>query len=189
LNDVLKSNPVVFAAALAGVVVVLAVIALVEVWQVQRLKRRLDALTRGADGRSLEGVLDAHLESVFRVSHELNQLTARTGRLESVATRHYGRVGVVRFNPFDDTGGNQSFALVMLDESDNGLIMSSLHSRSGTRLYAKVMTAGRCDSALSTEESQALAIARAQPIASEAKAGSRRRRSKPGRAAAETSGD
>lgn len=164
MNALLQATPAGFAAVLVVVMLVLAAIVVIEMRRVGQLKRRLDALTRGADGRSLESVFDAHLETVFRVSHDLNALSARTSTLESVTQRHYGRVGLVRFNPFDDTGGNQSFALVLLDEADNGLVVSSLHSRSGIRLYAKTMTGGRCETALSTEESQALDIARSQAV-------------------------
>jgi hypothetical protein len=188
LYDLLQSNLVTFAAAVVAALLVLALVAVIAIWRTCRLEQRLDALTRGADGRTLEGVFDAHLQSVFRVSHELNELTARTSRLESLARRHFGRVGVVRFNAFEDTGGNQSFALVMLDEAENGLIMSSLHSRNATRLYAKVMTAGRCDVALSTEEAQALQLARAQPVSDEPRPSSRRRQARPAGAETEAKG-
>jgi hypothetical protein len=62
----------------------------------------------------------------------------------------------VRYNPFEETGGNQSFALALLDLDGNGWVLSSLHARSGTRVYAKAITAGRAESALSEEESAAL---------------------------------
>lgn len=184
MNDFVQSNLMIIVAAVAAVVLSLAAIVVVERRQVAGLKRRLDALTRGVNDRPLEGVLDAHLESVFRVSHELNTLTGRVGTLEGESRRHYGRVGLVRFNPFDDTGGNQSFALVMLDADDNGLIISSLHSRHGTRFYAKTMTAGQCDTALSVEEEKALAQARAQASSGETRSSTKRSRSRPATAAA-----
>jgi hypothetical protein len=128
--------------------------------QVSHLRQRLDLLTRGVDGESLEGVLDAHLELVHQVSEDLDELTSRTSSLETTAEHHFARVGLVRFNPFPDTGGNQSFALAMLVESDVGFIVSSLHSRTGTRLYAKAVTAGKADNTLSSEEAEAIDMAR-----------------------------
>jgi hypothetical protein len=62
----------------------------------------------------------------------------------------------VRFNPFEDTGGNQSFALALLDAEGNGWVLSSLHARSGTRVYAKAIREGRADGALSDEEAAAI---------------------------------
>ena len=55
----------------------------------------------------------------------------------------FQRVGLVRYNPFEETGGNQSFALALLDADGDGWVLSSLHARSGTRVYAKAITAGR----------------------------------------------
>jgi hypothetical protein len=130
--------------------------------QIGQLRQRLDMLTRGADGASLEGVLDAHLELVHQVSEDLDELTVRTAAMEATARHHFAKIGLVRFNPFPDTGGNQSFALAMLDESDDGFIVSSLHSRTGTRIYAKAVTAGAADATLSAEETEAIDKARAR---------------------------
>ena len=81
---------------------------------------------------------------------------ARTTRLETGAPRAFQRVGLVRFNPFEDTGGNQSFALALLDAEGNGWVLSSLHARSGTRVYAKAIREGRPEGALSEEEAAAI---------------------------------
>jgi len=72
-------------------------------------------------------------------------------------------VGLVRFNPFEDTGGNQSFALALTDATGNGFVVSSLHTRTGTRVYAKAIADGRSDGALSEEETEALRRAMAAP--------------------------
>jgi hypothetical protein len=126
---------------------------------VRRLSRRLDRLTQGATGQSLEAVLDAHLDSVSRVSRELDEVEARAAVIEAALRRTLQCVALVRYNPFEDTGGNQSFALALLDANGDGVVVSSLHARAGTRVYAKTLTAGRSDSPLSDEESEALRLA------------------------------
>lgn len=113
-------------------------------------------------------MLDAHLDKVYAVSHELDDLATRTGVIESAGRRAIQRVGLVRFNPFEDTGGNQSFALALADAAGNGFIVSSLHSRTGTRVYAKAVVSGRSDGALSAEETEALRLALAAPSGSPA---------------------
>ena len=153
---------------LSAIVLIVAGVGLVamlvlQAIQINQLRQRLEMLTRGADGRSLEGVLDAHLELVHQVSEDLDDLTARTARLEVRSASHVAHVGLVRFNPFPDTGGNQSFALAMLDGTGDGFIVSSLHSRTGTRIYAKAVAAGKAESSLSAEESQAMDLAGASP--------------------------
>ncbi len=144
---------------LSAAVLVLLLLLLYLARQLGRLRRRLDAVTRGVDGASLHGVLDAHLDRVNAVATEVDDLSARSAVLEAVGRRAVQRVGLVRFNPFEDTGGNQSFALALTDARGTGFILSSLHSRTGTRVYAKAVTEGTPDGALSDEERQALGLA------------------------------
>lgn len=141
---------------LAIVVVVLFVLAIWLVRRVGSLERRLHDITRGEAGGSLEAVLDAHLDKVYALAREVDDLTARTAVLEAAARKAFSRVGLVRYNPFEETGGNQSFALALLDANGDGWVLSSLHARSGTRVYAKAIARGRSETALSEEESAAL---------------------------------
>ena len=141
---------------LAAVTALLLVMVLLLARRVSQVDRRLRAMTRGEEGDSLEGVLGAHLEKVHHLGREVERLTARTGALESAGLRAFQRVGLVRFNPFEETGGNQSFALALLDAEGNGWVLSSLHARSGTRVYAKAISGGRSEAALSEEETAAI---------------------------------
>jgi hypothetical protein len=145
--------------ALGVAVLVLLVLLLLVARHASRVGRRLGALTRGAEGGTLEAILDAHLDRVDKVSRELDELAARSALLEATQRRAVQRIGLVRYNPFEDTGGNQSFAIALLDATGDGLVMSSLHSRTGTRVYAKAVVAGASDTALSDEESEALRVA------------------------------
>jgi len=138
------------------VALVLAVGLLWQARRIDRLSRRLDGLTRGADGGSLEAVLGQHLERVRAVVRDVDQLENRTAVVERDLRSALGRVGFVRYNPFEDTGGNQSFALAILDAGGTGFVVSSLHARGGTRVYAKAIEAGRSDTALSSEEAEAV---------------------------------
>ena len=124
------------------------------------LQGRLDRVTRGEDGQSLQGVLETHLGRVVEVQAEVVELGRRTDRLEVDGRRAFQRIGLVRFNPFEDTGGNQSFALALLDAEEDGIVISSLHARGATRIYAKAVAAGRPEAALSDEETEALGLAR-----------------------------
>ena len=96
-----------------------------------KLDRRLAAITRGADGRSLESILDAHLDKVYASP----ATSTSSGRARRSSRRPSGGrssgSGLVRFNPFEDTGGNQSFALALLDAHGDGFVISSLHARHG----------------------------------------------------------
>ena len=132
-------------------------------WRVGRLRRRLELLTRGSDEGSLEAVLGTHIERVRRAVRDVDEVAGRTAALERDMRQSLGRVGLVRYNPFDETGGNQSFALAVVDAAGDGFVVSSLHARAGTRVYAKAVRNGSSDVGLSDEESTAVRQALASP--------------------------
>jgi hypothetical protein len=138
---------------------VLAAICVVLSMRLRRVERTLESLTRGVDGKSLTGVIETHLDKVYAVARETDGLQRRTATLEAEGRKAFQRLGLVRYNPFEDTGGNQSFAIALLDADGNGTILTSLHTRQATRMYAKPVRGGRSDAALSAEETEALRIA------------------------------
>jgi hypothetical protein len=145
-------------ATLSVVALVVSVLALVAVLWLGLWGRR-----RRGGRRSVELTnpdLDAAVQSAMKRLDELGRrVDGVTGRLpvvEEQGKRAVQHVGIVRFNPFEDTGGNQSFALALLDSQRDGFVVSSLHSRQNTRIYLKAITAGRSETALSEEESEAL---------------------------------
>ncbi len=152
-------GPVVAVLSLIVLILLIAVVALF--LRTRRLATRLTALTRGEDGASLESVVAARIDRVEAVARELDEVVARQAVLEAAQRKAFQRVGLVRYNPFEETGGNQSFALALLDASGDGWVLSSLHARAGTRVYAKAITAGRSDAGLSEEETAALGQAMA----------------------------
>lgn len=136
------------------------VVGLIVLWRrVSGLSARLSGLTRGEGGRSLEAVLEAHLRRVGEVDETVRVIAGRTAALEAQGRKAIQRVGLVRFNPFEDTGSNQSFALALLDEDGDGVIVSSLHTRQATRVYVRPVAGGSAGKALSDEEAEALAQA------------------------------
>lgn len=163
LSALVAANLGVFAAAFAALLLALVVIVALLVRRTARLARRLASITRGSDERSLEAILEAHLTRVHQVVRDLEAVESRTVVLERDLKRAFARVGLVRYNPFEDTGGNQSFALALLDAHGDGFVVSSLHSRNQTRLYAKGVKAGRSEAGISEEEAEALRMAMVTP--------------------------
>ena len=70
------------------------------------------------------------------------------------------KIGLVRFNPFKEIGGNQSFSVALLDGNDSGIVVTSLYSREGNRVYGKPIEKGVSNYLLSEEEKQVLEIAK-----------------------------
>lgn len=146
-------------------VLVFALIALAIVtgvlWaRLSRLTRSYQLLTAGTDGGSLEAVLEQHVHDVRTATSRMEELDALARRLDRSSRTHVQQVGFLRFNPFRDAGGDQSFALAMADQDGNGVVISSLHSRDVTRVYGKALVAWESVYPLTEEERQAIGKAR-----------------------------
>jgi hypothetical protein len=122
------------------------------------VRRRRSSRRRGSGPVSVDA---SSLDQLDFLSDKVAELGERLDAAEAAGTRMIQRAGVVRFNPFPDTGGNQSFVVALLDAGGDGVVLSSLHSRGGTRVYLKQLTSGRAETALSEEEMEAIRRARA----------------------------
>lgn len=126
-----------------------------KVWRLQK------KLFGGTSKENLKEILAEHINRVGVVQVKLNDLDKITAELKEQGLTHVQKIGVVRFNPFSDTGSNQSFVIAILDGQDNGLVISSLHGRDRTRTYAKAVRAGGEDKyPFSDEEREAIENAR-----------------------------
>ena len=151
------------AQALTTVVLVLAaVVVVLAVWVawLQRsdalLRRRLRRLFGEGEGVGLDELLDRQFKRLDTVAERVEALNRLHHELEALTQQSIQKVGVIRFNPFADTGGDQSFAVALLDAEGNGVVLSSLHGRADTRIFAKSVQAGRSKHALSDEEQDAI---------------------------------
>src|SRR5213594_1147848 len=120
------------------------------------LRRRLRRLIGDAEGTGLDELLDRQFRRLDTVAERVEALNRLHHELQALSQRSIQKVGVVRFNPFADTGGDQSFAMALLDAEGNGVVVSSLHSRTDTRIFAKQVQGGRSRHALSNEEQDAI---------------------------------
>ena len=142
--------------ALAAAVVVLIVwVALLQRSE-SRLRNRLRRVLPGGDSVSLDQLLEQNVQRLDSLSQRLDALNKLHHELEAITQRAIQKVGVVRYSAFADTGGDQSFAIALLDAEGTGIIVSSLHSRADTRVFAKPVQAGRSRYPLSDEEQDAI---------------------------------
>lgn len=108
----------------------------------------------------LMSILDNLLEAVRINKNESVSLKNRLFKIETENIKHIQKVGIQKFNPFEDGGGEQSFVLVLLDGADNGIVITSLNNRGNTRWYTKNVIRGKgADIELSNEEKKAIKTA------------------------------
>lgn len=159
LNRFLVDNLVVVVSALTALILILLVLALLQSVRLRRAVRAYRALVRGGGGGTLGDVLESHVGRVEDVRSRLEELDQRHADLQRMSQTSLQHIGLVRFNPFDDTGSDQSFAIALLDDRRDGLVISSLHGRNNTRVFAKPVEGGSSSHTLSDEETQAIRIA------------------------------
>lgn len=125
-----------------------------------RMISHYNRLTVGISKSGLKEILETVLVNVGNTKSKIANVEEAMNKLEDEGGFHLQRMGIVRFNPFLDTGGNQSFTLALLDGNDNGIVMTSLYARAGNRWYVKEVTRGKAELALSKEEESAIQRAR-----------------------------
>ncbi len=121
-----------------------------------RLKSSYNSFMRGKDGKTLE-------DSIFERFEELDHLTELTLKNRQAIRKvnedmmsNYQKVGIVKYDAFQEMGGKLSFALTLLDGNNNGYIINSMHSREGCYNYIKEIVKGESYIELSEEESESL---------------------------------
>jgi len=143
-----------------GVVIIgLAIVAIVQSRRIRRATDAYRSLVSDSQGGSLQNLLDSHLGKVIEVGSKMEELAKLYDGLEVRSRGSLQHVGVVRFNPFEDTGSDQSFAIALLDDRRDGIVLSSLHGRGQTRVFAKPVEGGESKHQLSDEEAQAIRVA------------------------------
>ena len=142
--------------ALGAAVVVLVVwVALLQRSEA-RLRSRLRRVLPGGATTSLDQLLEQNVHRLDDLATRLDALNKLHQELEAITQRAIQKIGVVRYSAFTDTGGDQSFAIALLDSEGSGIVLSSLHSRADTRVFAKPVQAGRSRYPLSDEEQDAI---------------------------------
>ena len=145
-----------------GVALILIIINAIFLWQIITMRRRLKIFFRSRQAQDLESVIAQQIKRQIKSEKDIQELFKSSRELWKMIAKCVQKIGVVRFNPFKDTGSDQSFAIALMDLSDNGLVISSLFTREGTRIYSKPLEKGKSKYPLSEEEQQAIELARGQ---------------------------
>jgi len=147
------------AVAAGGLAVIALIVGLWALAAGSRTRRRWDKLIGSHRPEGWETLLATLNQDVGTLQDHLAALTERVGQLETRGRAVLNRVGLVRFNPFLDTGSDLSFSLAMLNDEGDGVVITSLWARDEVRLYAKPVERQGSRYTLSQEEKQAIDMA------------------------------
>lgn len=114
----------------------------------------------GKNAGDLEDVIKQLRDEINQNKQHQSDLESALKNLNHSASFAMQKLGMVRFNPFEDGGGNFSFSLALLDLHDTGVIITSMHGRQQNRIYTKTIQNGRCEIPLTEEEQQAINLAK-----------------------------
>ena len=125
-----------------------------------RLKNSYATFMKGKDGKSLEQSLKDKFEEAEAVLKFTKQNRTEIRELNRKLETNYQKVGIVKYDAFNEMGGKLSFSLAMLNESDNGFVLNAVHSREGCYTYIKEIIDGNSIITLAEEEQEALKMAK-----------------------------
>ena len=117
----------------------------------KRMQAKYQIFMRGKDGKSLEKGFLEQFKTVEKLERAVKQNTIYK-RMKT----HYQKIGIVRYDAFQEMGGNLSFVLTMLDENNNGWVFNAMHSREGCYTYIKEIVKGESYMELGEEERESL---------------------------------
>lgn len=149
---------------LAVLVLVLIVLCIVLFVKFNGQKKRYDYFM-GANRRpshNLEMKIEEYFETSKQIEEKYAKLLDMVTDMDKTDKTKIQKVGLVRYNPFDEMGGNLCFALAFLDGYDNGVVLNGIHSRTGSFTYAKPIEMGVSTYMLSEEEIKAVEMAKNQ---------------------------
>jgi len=146
----------------AAAIVILLLLAwnIILFYEIRNLQKKSSVLFAGKEVQNLEELLLSQAKTLSTLDHDIQELYTISNQINQLAFRGYHKIGLIRFNPFKDVGGDQSFAIAILNGKNNGITINSLFTREGTRVYAKSIIGGEAEKyPLTEEEKEAIKIA------------------------------
>ncbi|MEE0955301.1 MAG: DUF4446 family protein [Eubacterium sp.] len=142
-----------------GIIVLLLILIVVNFRMfrhVSDLERKYRLFMKGTDGYSVEKALSSRVRDIDKLLADNEKNRADLNSVMKVDHNSLKKYGIVKYDAFEDVGGKMSFALAMLDESNTGFVLNSVHSKDDCFVYLKEVVKGESYTMLSTEEKQAL---------------------------------
>ncbi len=138
------------------VVIILFVVLIVNCCKLKKINDKYNDFMRGQDGKSLEETIIKRFDEIdsLKLSNKIHKKQIK--QISDELLTVYKKVGIVKYDAFNEMGGKLSFALAMLDKSNNGYVINAMHSREGCYTYIKEIVKGESFITLGEEEKKAL---------------------------------
>lgn len=156
IMNFMRDYMLIIAAVGVAVILILFILNIVALVKIGKMKKKYNAFMEGKDAKSLEETILNRFKEVddLKVNQELQNKDIQA--LKSTILKTYQKFGLVKYDAFNEMGGQLSFALAMLNKKNNGFLLNSVHNREGSYTYVKEILDGKSEINLSEEEAEAL---------------------------------
>lgn len=151
-----KIDPMYFIIILLIFCIALLVIAIVSMGKIKKLTERYEQFMTGQDMKSMEEVITKRFSEIDEMLKNTDKNKEDIRIIYNNMKKTIQKIGVVKYDAFNEMGGKLSFALVLLDGNNNGFVMNAMHSREGCYTYIKEIINGESYIPLGNEEKEAL---------------------------------
>jgi hypothetical protein len=141
-------------------VIIILILTLVNFTKIRRLKAKYKSFMSGSDAVNIEELLEECIKRVNNVNIKNKEIENKINGVERNVLNCIQKVGIVRYNAFDNVGSDLSFSIALLDSNDDGVVLSGLYSRESSSTYAKPISSGNSKYVLSAEEIKAIDVAK-----------------------------
>lgn len=155
LQQITNYMPYIFLGIIGGMVLLLFLFFIL-LFSFLRMKKNYNALMKGERGVSLEKIIKTRFSELDDLKKESVQTEIKIKQIKDALKYAYRKKGIVKYNAFDDMGGELSFVLTLLNEKNDGFIINSMHGREGCYTYVKEVKEGNINIAVSEEEKESL---------------------------------
>ena len=164
VNDIMQDSllqyigidPAYYFIGIGALMLIFIIILIVQQVKIGKLKKRLKVFMSGKDSISLEQEFQNHFEEMEGLKDVMVNHAKGMKSINSKMKECYSKMGIVKYDAFREMGGNMSFALCLLNDKNNGMLLNSMHSREGCYTYIKEIVNGESYIELSEEEQEAL---------------------------------
>lgn len=144
--------------ALTSLLLISTIIQVITWSKIKKLKNNYQRLTKGVDNKNLEEIMLTINDQADQNSKQLLDIGRQQKEVVKELKKCVKTPVMVRYNAFDNMGSNLSFSISLLDQKNNGVVLTSIYGRDESRFYAKNINLGKSEQKLSSEEQEVLPL-------------------------------
>ena len=137
--------------------IILFILVLISYARISKMnKNNKEFMKKLGTGKDIGEDLNNYMERIIELEQELSETHSYCKQLENKMKDCIQKIGIVRYNAYNDAGNDLSFAVALLDEKNNGIVFNGIYSREMSNIYAKPIAEGKCEYNITKEENEAL---------------------------------